>query len=97
MSVPGLIKPADKTIKSYHATLQGYSDEQVTHEGATETAFQRLLADTAKSHGWFLIPKLSIKRGGKQSRAHLLVKPGSFTPVAFIRLRDRCFECVVLG
>ena len=66
MSVSGPIKPTDKTIKTYHAALQGYSDERVTHEGATETAFQRLLADTAKSHGWFLIPKLSFKRGGKQ-------------------------------
>ncbi len=66
MPVSGQIKPTDKTIKTYHAALQGYSDERVTHEGATETAFQRLLADTAKSHGWFLIPKLAIKRGGKQ-------------------------------
>jgi predicted helicase len=66
MPVPGPIKPTDKSIKTYHAALQGYSDERVTHEGATETAFQRLLADTAKLHDWFLIPKLSIKRGGNQ-------------------------------
>ncbi len=66
MPVPGQIKPTDKTIKTYYAALQGYSDERVVHEGATETAFQRLLADTAKLHDWFLIPKLPIKRGGKQ-------------------------------
>ena len=47
------------------ATLKGFSDEDVTHEGATETGFQKLLADTCKSHGWFLIPKLPLKRGGK--------------------------------
>ena len=66
MPVSGRIKPTDKSIKTYYAALQGYSDEQVTHEGATETAFQHLLAETAKLHGWFLIPKLAIKRGGKQ-------------------------------
>ena len=60
MPVSGRIKPTDKSIKTYYAALQGYSDEQVTHEGATETAFQHLLAETAKLHGWFLIPKLAI-------------------------------------
>jgi hypothetical protein len=33
----------------------------VEHEGALETAFSRLLADTARPHGWTLIPKLSMK------------------------------------
>ena len=65
MPVSGHIKPTDKTIKTYHATLQGYSDEQVTHEGAVETAFQQLLIETAKTRGWMLIPKLPIKRHGK--------------------------------
>ena len=65
MPVSGQIKPTDKTIKTYHATLQGYSDGRVTHEGAVETAFQQLLIETAKTRGWMLIPKLPIKRNGK--------------------------------
>ncbi|MBI5760405.1 MAG: hypothetical protein HZA46_17965, partial [Planctomycetales bacterium] len=47
MPVTGHIKPTDKAIKTYYAALQSYSEQQVTHEGALETAFQRLLNDTA--------------------------------------------------
>lgn len=65
MPTTGTIKPTHKALQSYYAALQAYSDQQVTHEGAVETAFQQLLGETAKSHGWSLVPKLSIKRGGK--------------------------------
>ncbi|MGQ0633079.1 MAG: type ISP restriction/modification enzyme [Planctomycetaceae bacterium] len=65
MPATGRIKPADKSIRAYHAALQAYADTRVTHEGAVETAFQQLLADAAKSHGWMLVPKLSVRRGGK--------------------------------
>ena len=65
MPITGNIKPTHKPIQSYYAALQAYSDQQVTHEGAVETAFQQLLGETAKAHGWALVPKLLIKRGGK--------------------------------
>jgi hypothetical protein len=64
MPAAGQIKPSDKALKAYYATLQEYSDGEISHEGAVETAFQRLLADTARSHGWMLVPKLLFKRGG---------------------------------
>ncbi len=57
------IKPTHKALKKYYAALQSYRDHQVTHEGALETAFQRLLEETAKSHGWKLIPKQKLKVG----------------------------------
>ncbi len=65
MPVPGSIKPKHKAIAEYHQALRAYSDQHVTHEGALETAFQRLLADTARGHGWFLIPKQSLRVKGK--------------------------------
>lgn len=65
MPTTGTIKPTHKALQSYYAELQAYSEQQVTHEGAVETAFQKLLGETAKTHGWSLVPKLSIKRGGK--------------------------------
>src|SRR5438094_8359240 len=61
----GPLKPTHKSIKLYHESLAAYAGAQISHEGATETAFSRLLADTARSHGWMLVPKLPIKRGGK--------------------------------
>ena len=60
----GSIKPTDKALKTYYQALAAYSNQQVTHEGALETAFQRLLADSGKSHGWMLVPKLTVRRGG---------------------------------
>jgi hypothetical protein len=59
------LKPNHKAVATYYEALQSYHNAQVTHEGATETAFSRLLADTAKPRGWMLVPKLSMKRGGK--------------------------------
>lgn len=61
----GPIKPTDKSLKAYYATLAAYRDQQITHEGAVETAFQHLLTETAKAHGWMLVPKLTVKRSGK--------------------------------
>ena len=57
------IKPTHKAVKHYYAALQSYRNHQVTHEGALETAFGRLLEETAKSHGWKLIPKQRLKVG----------------------------------
>src|SRR5262249_2705948 len=36
----------------------------IVHEGALETAFQRLLADTARLRNWNLVPKLALKVNG---------------------------------
>jgi hypothetical protein len=57
------IKPTHKAIKQYHQALKDYREQRVTHEGALETAFQRLLADTAKLHHCTLIPKQKIRVG----------------------------------
>ena len=65
MPAADTLKPTHKAIKAYREALDAYAGQQVTHEGATETAFQRLLSDAARAHGWMLVPKLGIKRGGK--------------------------------
>jgi len=67
------IKPTHKALKKYYAALQSYRDDGVTHEGALETAFQRLLdEETAKSHGWKLIPKTEAqsRQADDLSRRH---------------------------
>jgi hypothetical protein len=46
-----LIKPTHKPIQQYYQALKTYGEQHVKHEGALETAFQRLLADTAPPHG----------------------------------------------
>ncbi len=63
MTAPS-IKPTHQAIKAYYEALQTYATHGAAHEGATETAFSRLLADTAKPRGWTLIPKQALKAGG---------------------------------
>jgi len=59
------IKPTHKAIQAYYAALQTYKEYEVRNEGALETAFQRLLADTGRTHGWTLLPKQPFKKGSK--------------------------------
>ena len=55
-----IIKPSHKAIQSYYRTLRAYRAEQVTREGTSETAFQQLLSEIARAHGWMVVPKISI-------------------------------------
>jgi predicted helicase len=61
---PRLLKPAGKAIKEYYQTLETYRAHGARHEGALETAFQHLLADTARPVGWTLIPKKLFRLNG---------------------------------
>jgi len=72
MSKQLAIKPTSKPIQTYYAALQSYGAQGVEHEGALETAFQRLLADTARLKNWTLIPKLKMKVAGKLRIRNLL-------------------------
>jgi hypothetical protein len=60
------IKPTHPAIRTYYEALKQFTELAAHHEGATETAFSRLLADTAKSAAaWVLVPKQGLKAGGK--------------------------------
>jgi predicted helicase len=66
MSHPVSLEPTHKAIQTYYQTLQAYRDRHVGHETALRSAFQNLLADTAKTHHWLLIPEQSQRAGGKR-------------------------------
>ncbi len=63
MSKTTLIKPTHKAIQQYYLTLQTYKEHGAKHEGALETAFLQLLADTARLHHCTLIPKQKLRIG----------------------------------
>jgi hypothetical protein len=62
--VTGPVKPTQKPIRDYYEALRAYAARGVRHEGALETAFQRLLADTARRVGWALVPKQPFRLNG---------------------------------
>ncbi len=51
----------DAQLDAYYQTLSEYAEHNATHEGAVSTAFQSLLADTARRHHWTLIPQLTAE------------------------------------
>ena len=61
-------KPSHKEIRTYYEELAGYAKREVSHEGATSSAFQHLLATTCKKADWHLVPQLSTRVRGKQVR-----------------------------
>jgi hypothetical protein len=61
-------KPRHKDIKRYYEELGSYASHDVSHELAVRSAFQNLLATTAKKAGWHLVPEQSSRIRGKQVR-----------------------------
>ena len=60
-----LIKLTHKVIKDYYAELAGYAEQGVAYELAVRSAFQNLLADTARLRKWTLIPEQAVKINGR--------------------------------
>jgi len=61
-----VITPTHPLIRTYHQTLERYSGQRVEHESALRSAFQKLLADSARLQGWTLIPELGPRWGTAQ-------------------------------
>ena len=62
------IKPTNKAIQSYYDALHAYEGQGVSHETAVRSAFQNLLAETAKARQWTLVPELAMKVRGRTIR-----------------------------
>jgi len=68
MPVAVSIKTTHKAIPAYYEALKAYESQSVAHETAVRSAFQNLLAETAKAFKWTLIPELATKVKGKSIR-----------------------------
>jgi hypothetical protein len=87
MAKSNLLKPGHKAILEYYKALAEYRERGARHEGAVETAFSRLLADTARPHGWVLIPKEKLKVG-----KHTIFPDGTLHDLLFNELRRGYWE-----
>ena len=67
------LKPTHKAINSYHATLAQFGDQKIHHELAVRSAFQTLLADTARARKWMLVPELAARTRGRRNGCSLRV------------------------
>jgi len=87
MAQANAIKPSHKAIDRYYQTLRRLDGEHVTHELALRPAFQNLLEDTAKLHGWSFIAELSVPHasGLVASHGHERDARGTIRPDGTIR------------
>ena len=51
MSKVAQVKPTQKAVQTYYEALREYGEHYVGHETALRSAFQTLLAETARGHG----------------------------------------------
>jgi hypothetical protein len=83
----GPLKPTHRAVTAYYDTLAQFGDQHVVHETAVRSAFQTLLADTARAHGWTLIPELSA--GALDPNRD---REGAAAPLVPSRERQRAIE-----
>jgi len=58
MPRPKALNPRHAAVKNYYKTLDNLRSQNVANESALRPAFQNLLAESARLHGWTLIPEL---------------------------------------
>jgi len=64
MTPHGLVAPTHRAIRKYYEQVAALRDQRVLNEMSVRSAFEFLLADTAKLKGWTFIAELSGKSGG---------------------------------
>jgi predicted helicase len=83
------IKPTHRTIKAYYETLAGLSAQPgAGHEMAVRQAFQTLLSDTARGHGWTLITEIGAKVEGKTIRPDGTLRDANSLPRGYWEAKD---------
>ncbi len=82
------IKPAHRSVKAYYETLEQYAGQGISHETAVRSAFQNLLADIAKLHGWTLIPELTHSAKTGVIRPDGTIRDDSYLPRGYWEAKD---------
>jgi predicted helicase len=82
------IKVKNKAIRAYYDELKNYKQRHISHETAVRSAFQNLLANTAKSHKWMLVPELSDKVAGKIIRPDGTIRDNFNMPRGYWEAKD---------
>jgi predicted helicase len=82
------LNPTHALIRAYHKELAAYAGQHVEHEGALRSAFQNLLADSGKLHGWTLIPELGTKAGSRTVRPDGTLRDSNSLPRGYWEAKD---------
>lgn len=88
---PLSLSPSHPVIRRYYRSLTELRSQDVEHETALRHAFQNLLADTARLHGWTLIPELgakAAKAGGSSIRPDGTLRDANSLPRGHWEAKD---------
>ena len=83
-----VITPTHPLIRTYHQTLERYGGQRVEHESALRSAFQNLLADSARLQGWTLIPELGARVGRRTVRPDGTLRDQNSLPRGYWEAKD---------
>ncbi len=86
--MPVQLSPAHPLIREYHRSLASIRAQGVEHESALRHAFQNLLADSARLHGWNFIAELGAKSGGHLIRPDGTVRDANSLPRGYWEAKD---------
>ena len=88
MTTHGLISPTHRSVRKYYETLEGFRNQRVSDEMNVRSAFQSLLADTARLKGWTLVPELSAHSGGSLARPDATLRDANSLPRGYWEAKD---------
>ena len=88
MTAHGLVAPTHRSIRKYYEQVAALRDQRVLNEMSVRSAFEFLLADTAKLKGWTFIPELSGKSGGALIRPDGTLRDRNSLPRGYWEAKD---------
>ncbi|MBZ5545676.1 MAG: hypothetical protein LAO07_18705 [Acidobacteriia bacterium] len=88
MTSHGPISPHPRAVRKYYESVAALRDQHVFNEMNVRSAFESLLADTARLKGWTLIPELSGKSGGSLVRPDGTLRDRNSLPRGYWEAKD---------
>lgn len=83
-----VIRPTHRAIRKYYESVAALRRQHVFNEMNVRSAFQSLLADTARLKGWTLVPELSERTGGSLVRPDGTLRDRNSLPRGYWEAKD---------
>jgi hypothetical protein len=82
------LTPRHTLVKNYYSALREFESQKISHESAVRSAFQTLLADSARLRHWTLIPELSATTRGRIIVPDGTVRDRNYLPRGYWEAKD---------
>lgn len=83
-----LITPTHRAIRAYYEARETHDAQHVSNEMNVRSAFERLLHDTGRLHGWTLVAELASRSGGAVIRPDGTFRDPNSLPRGYWEAKD---------